>query len=187
MKLALRLIYFGLFLVALAGPSVGTGTKEIKQEGKDIFIAIDLSRSMNATDIGPSRLRRIKFELKDLVKNFSTDRIGLIIFSSEAFVQCPLTFDQNVIQLHLDGLNTGLVPNFGTDLAAPLAMSLKKFRTDENQDPKSKFIILISDGEDFAGELNPVLNDLNDEGIRVFSLGIGTAAGSTIPWRNDHG
>ncbi|MDN3670989.1 VWA domain-containing protein [Echinicola jeungdonensis] len=183
-KLTLRVVYFGLFLVALAGPSIGTGTKEIKQEGKDIFIAIDLSRSMNATDIGPSRLQRIKYELKDLVKNFSTDRIGFIIFSSEAFVQCPLTFDQNVIQLHLDGLNTGLVPNYGTDLAAPLTMALKKFRNDENQDPKSKSIILISDGEDFAGELNPILDDLNDEGIRVFSLGVGTEAGSTIPRGN---
>jgi len=183
-KMGLRLAYFLLFLVALAGPSIGNVTKEIKQEGKDIFIAIDLSQSMNARDIGPSRLQRVKFELKDLIKNFSTDRIGLIIFSSEAFVQCPLTFDQNVLQLHLDGMNTGLVPNYGTDIAAPLALALQKYRTDENQDPKSKSIVLISDGENFGDNLNSILNELNDEGIRVFSLGVGTAKGSTIPSGN---
>ncbi|WP_200979138.1 VWA domain-containing protein [Echinicola sp. 20G] len=183
-KMGLRIAYFLLFLVALAGPSIGNATKEIKQEGKDLFIAIDLSQSMNAADIGPSRLQRVKYELKNLIKNFSTDRIGLIIFSSEAFVQCPLTFDQNVLQLHLDGLNTGLVPNYGTDIAAPLALALQKFRTDENQDPKSKSIVLISDGENFGDNLNSVLNQLNEEGIKVFSLGVGTANGSTIPRGN---
>src|SRR5690554_5160197 len=133
-KLVLRLMYFALFLVALSGPSIGNAMKEITQEGKDIYIAIDLSQSMNAPDINPSRIQRIKFELQNLVKNFGTDRIGLIIFSSEAFIQCPLTYDQNVIQLHLDGLNTGLVPNKGTDLTAPLALALKKFQDDESQE-----------------------------------------------------
>ncbi|AGA79914.1 vWA domain-containing protein [Echinicola vietnamensis] len=184
MKMGLRIVYFLLFLVALAGPSVGNATKEIKQEGKDLFIAIDLSQSMNAADISPSRLQRVKFELKNLIKNFSSDRIGLIIFSSEAFIQCPLTFDQNVLQLHLDGLNTNLVPNYGTDIAAPLALAIQKFHTDENQDPKSKSIVLISDGENFGDNLNNILDQLKDEGIRVFSLGVGTEKGSTIPKGN---
>src|SRR5690606_22699402 len=180
-KLSLRTLYFGLFLVALSGPSIGNAMKEIKQEGKDIFIAVDLSQSMNAQDISPSRVQRVKFELQNLVKNFSTDRIGLIIFSSEAFIQCPLTYDQNVIQLHLDGLNTGLVPNKGTDLAAPLGLALNKFQDDESQEPKSKSLILISDGEDFGGDLSNILNQYNEAGITIFSLGIGTTQGSTVP------
>lgn len=180
-KMVLRSVYFILFLIALAGPSVGNAMKEIKQEGKDIFLAIDLSQSMNAEDINPSRLQRVKFELKNLVKNFSSDRLGIIIFSSEAFIQCPLTFDQNVIQLHLDGLNTGLVPNYGTDIASPLNMAYSKFMTDESQEPKSKAIILISDGEDFGENLDATLEKLNEAGIKVFSLGIGTETGSTIP------
>lgn len=180
-KMILRSLYFSLFLIALAGPSIGSAMKEIKQEGKDIFLAIDLSRSMNAEDINPSRLQRVKFELKNLVKNFSSDRLGIIIFSSEAFIQCPLTFDQNVIQLHLDGLNSGLVPNSGTDIAAPLKLAFSKFQSDESQEPKSKAIILISDGEDFGEGLEQTLNDLNADGIKVFSMGIGTANGSTIP------
>lgn len=183
-KLLLRVSYFVLFLIALAGPSIGTSMKEIKEEGKDIFIAIDLSQSMNATDIGPSRLQRIKFELKNLVKNFAGDRIGIIIFSSEAFIQCPLTFDQNVLQLHLDGLNTGLVPNQGTDLSSPLEMALSRYVMEESNEIKSKSVILISDGEDFADNLKDVTAKLVEAGIKVFTLGVGTSQGSTIPRGN---
>lgn len=183
-KVVIRSVYFILFLIALAGPSIGSAMKEVKEEGKDIFIAVDLSQSMNATDIGPSRLQRIKFELKNLTKNFPSDRIGLIIFSSEAFMQCPLTFDQSVLQLYIDGLNTGLVPNFGTDLNSPLKMAETRFLNDESQEVKSKSIVLISDGENFGDELDETGSRLKEEGIKVFSLGIGTEAGSTIPRGN---
>jgi len=183
-KMGLRTLYFGLFLVAMAGPSIGSAMKEIKQEGKDIFIAIDLSQSMNAQDIGPSRIQRVKFELQNLVKNFNSDRIGLIIFSSEAFIQCPLTFDQNVLQLHLDGLNTNLVPNQGTDIAAPLSLAFRKFQNDDSPEPKSKSIILISDGEDFGEDLPSILDEINEANIKVFTVGVGTSQGSTIPAGN---
>lgn len=183
-KVVLRFTYFSLFCIAFGGPSIGLSTKEIQEEGKDIFIALDLSQSMNATDIGPSRLQRIKFELKNLTKSFPSDRIGLIIFSSEAFLQCPLTFDQRVLQLHLDGLNTGLVPNFGTDLTTPLRIALDRFQSDNSQEIKSKSIILISDGENFGDELDIIGSELNELGIKVFSLGIGTEAGSSIPRGN---
>jgi Ca-activated chloride channel homolog len=183
-KLFLRTAYFVLFLIAFAGPSIGNSFKEVKEEGKDIFIAVDLSQSMNATDIGPSRLQRIKFELKNLIKSFPSDRIGLIIFSSEAFMQCPLTFDQAVIQLYIDGLNTGLVPNAGTDLTAPLRMALDRFLKDESQEIKAKSVILISDGENFGDDLEGIVSDLADNNIKVFSLGIGTQNGSQIPRGN---
>lgn len=183
-KCFIRTAYFGLFLIAFAGPSIGNSFKEVKEEGKDIFIAVDLSQSMNATDIGPSRLQRIKFELKNLIKSFPSDRIGLIIFSSEAFMQCPLTFDQAVIQLYIDGLNTGLVPNAGTDLTAPLRMALDRFLKDESQEVKAKSVILISDGENFGDDLEGIVSELADNNIKVFSLGIGTQQGSQIPRGN---
>jgi Ca-activated chloride channel family protein len=183
-KMILRSTYFVLFLIALAGPSIGTSMKEIKEEGKDIFLAIDLSQSMNASDIGPSRLQRVKFELKNLTKSFAGDRIGLIIFSSEAFVQCPLTFDQNVLQLHIDGLNTGLVPSQGTDINAPLQMALSKFQSDERPEINSRSVILISDGEDFGDNFRPIISELSDAGIKIFSLGVGTSQGSNIPRGN---
>lgn len=183
-KMVLRGSYFTLFLIAFAGPSIGVSTKEIQEEGKDIFIAVDLSQSMNATDIGPSRLQRVKFELKNLTKSFPSDRIGLIIFSSEAFLQCPLTFDQTVLQLYIDGLNTGLVPNLGTDLNAPLRIAMDRFKSDESQEVTSKSVILISDGENFGDDLEGIGSEMNELGIKVFSLGIGTEAGSTIPRGN---
>jgi Ca-activated chloride channel family protein len=183
-KVTVRTVYFMLFLIAFAGPSIGTSMKEIKEEGKDIFIAVDLSQSMNATDIGPSRLQRIKFELKNLTKSFPSDRIGLIIFSSEAFMQCPLTFDQSVLQLYIDGLNTGLVPNYGTDLNGPLQMALNRFKDDESPEVKSKSVVLISDGENFGDNLESIGSDLKDLGVKVFSLGIGTEGGSSIPRGN---
>jgi len=183
-KMVLRGSYFTLFLIAFSGPSIGVSTKEIQEEGKDIFIAVDLSQSMNATDIGPSRLQRVKFELKNLTKSFPSDRIGLIIFSSEAFLQCPLTFDQSVLQLYIDGLNTGLVPNLGTDLNAPLRIAMDRFKSDESQEITSKSVILISDGENFGDDLEGIGSEMNELGIKVFSLGIGTEAGSTIPRGN---
>lgn len=183
-KSIIRTAYFALFLIAFAGPSIGNSFKEVKEEGKDIFIAVDLSQSMNATDIGPSRLQRIKFELKNLIKSFPSDRIGLIIFSSEAFMQCPLTFDQAVIQLYIDGLNTGLVPNAGTDLTAPLRMALDRFLKDESQEVKAKSVILISDGENFGDDLEGIVSELADNNVKVFSLGIGTENGSQIPRGN---
>jgi Ca-activated chloride channel family protein len=139
---------------------------------------------MNATDIGPSRLQRVKFELKNLTKSFPSDRIGLIIFSSEAFLQCPLTFDRSVLQLYIDGLNTGLVPNLGTDLNVPLRIAMDRFKSDESQEVTSKSVILISDGENFGDDLEGIGSELNELGIKVFSLGIGTEAGSTIPRGN---
>ena len=96
-KLVLRTLTFALLLLAFLGPSYGDSKKEIKSVGKDIMICVDLSKSMDAFDIQPTRLEKIKFELKKVVEAFNSDRIGIIIFSSEAFMQCPLTYDQNAL------------------------------------------------------------------------------------------
>lgn len=183
-KLIVRTLYFILFLIAFAGPSIGNSFKEVKEEGKDIFIAVDLSQSMISTDVGPNRLRRIQFELKELLKSFPTDRIGLIIFSTEAFLQLPLTYDQSVANLYIDGLNIGLVPNMGTDLNAPLRMALERFQNDQSQEEKSKAVILISDGEHFGDDLEDISSELYENGIKVFTLGIGTTQGGQIPRGN---
>ena len=92
-KLALRTALFALLIVAYLGPSFGEAKREVQSVGKDIMICVDLSKSMDAFDIQPSRLEKIKFEMKKLVESFNSDRLGIIIFSSEAFMQCPLTYD----------------------------------------------------------------------------------------------
>ena len=181
-KVILRTLYFSLFLIALLGPLMGSTSREVQSVGKDIMIAVDLSQSMNATDIQPSRLEKVKFELKDIVRAFSSDRIGLIIFSSEAFMQCPLTYDQRALNLFIETLNTGLVPNTGTDFAPPLRMALSKITEDQDipDQQKSKVIILISDGEDFGEDTQEVTEEITEENIKLFTLGVGTEQGSQI-------
>jgi Ca-activated chloride channel family protein len=181
-KTILRTLYFLLFMVALLGPLMGSTTREVQAVGKDIFVAVDLSQSMNATDVQPSRLEKVKYELRELVKSFRSDRIGLIIFSSEAFVQCPLTYDQSALNLFIETLNTGLVPSTGTDFAPPLRMALSKLVADDTapSQQKSKVIILISDGEDFGEESFDIAQEIKDAGIKLFTLGVGTEEGSQI-------
>ncbi|GHE69081.1 BatB protein [Roseivirga thermotolerans] len=175
-----------LLIIALLGPSFGETTKEVKSEGKDIYIAVDLSQSMNAFDIQPTRLEKIKFELKNIVDAFSSDRIGLIIFSSEAFVQCPLTYDQSALSLFISTLNTSLVPNAGTDFGAPLRMALDKLEDSESPitQQKAKIVLLISDGEDFGDETDEAAKEIVKSGIQLFALGVGTETGSKIRQAN---
>jgi len=181
-KVFIRSIYFILLIVALLGPSFGAAKKEVKSIGKDIMIAIDLSQSMNAFDIPPTRLEKIKFELKRIVAAFSSDRIGLVIFSSEAFMQCPLTYDQAALNLFIETLNTSLVPGGGTDFGPPLRMALKKIEDTDGliTQQKSKVIVLISDGEDFGDETETIAKEIEKQGIKLFTLGVGTEAGSQI-------
>lgn len=181
-KIILRSSYFILFLVALLGPSFGESAKEVQSIGKDIFIAVDMSESMNAFDIQPTRLEKLKFELKNICDEFSSDRIGLIMFSNEAFMQCPLTYDKSALNIFIETLNTGLVPNTGTDFGPPLTMALEKLADEESSvtRQKSKIIILISDGEDFGENTEEVAKEIEESGIKLFTLGIGTNKGSKI-------
>lgn len=186
-KFIIRSAAFILLILALLGPSFGADKKEVKSVGKDIMIAIDLSQSMNAYDIAPTRLEKVKFELKNVVEAFNSDRIGLLIFSSEAFVQCPLTYDQNALNLFIETLNTGLVPSTGTDFGAALGMAYDKLTDEEagaGEQQKSKIVILISDGEDFGDNTNESVEAIKEAGIRLFTLGVGTEKGSRINVRN---
>lgn len=181
-KFILRSVYFALFIVALLGPSFGKSTKEVKSIGKDIMVCVDLSASMNANDVQPTRLEKVKFELKNIVNAFNSDRIGIIIFSSQAFVQCPLTLDQSALHLFIETLSTNLVPDAGTNFSPPLEMALKKLGNEESSvsQQKSKIIILISDGEDFGENTSSVVSQIESEDIKLYTLGVGTEQGSRI-------
>lgn len=186
LKVLVRGLMFALIIVALLGPSLGESKREVKSVGKDIFILVDLSQSMNANDIQPTRLEKLKFELKNLIEAFSSDRIGIIIFSSEAFTQSPLTYDQNALNVFVETLHTGLVPNAGTDFGPPIKMALNKLTEEDSPltSQKSKIILLISDGEDFGEETDDVLQDLEDQDIKLFTLGIGTERGTKLRTRS---
>ena len=180
-KVLLRTAIFGLLIISLLGPSFGESKKEVKSVGKDIMMCVDLSRSMDALDIQPTRLEKIKHEMKQIVKEFNSDRLGIIIFSGEAFVQCPLTYDQAALNLFIETMNTGLVPSSGTDFGPPLRMAIQKMESDNNRArATSKIIIMISDGEDFGDETNDAIQEIESEDIKVFTLGIGTEKGGQI-------
>jgi len=181
-KLAVRTVFFALLIIAFLGPSFGDAKKEIKSVGKDIMICVDLSKSMDAFDIQPTRLEKVKYEMKRIVEAFNSDRVGVIIFSSEAFMQCPLTYDQNALNLFIETMNSSLVPSNGTDFGPPLRMALDKLSNQDgpSMQQKSKVIILISDGEDFGEETSQVERDIEEKGIKLFTLGVGTEKGGQI-------
>ena len=181
-KLILRSIYFSLLIISLLGPSFGENQEEVDIVGKDIMILVDLSESMNADDIKPTRLEKVKFEMKKIIDSFSSDRIGIIMFSGEAFMQCPMTYDRNALNLFTETLNTGLVPRTGTDFGPALELSLSKLN-DENSrslEINSKVIILISDGEDFGDNTNESLDNIIESNIKLFTIGVGSEKGSKI-------
>ena len=181
-KFILRVTFFTLLIISLLGPNFGIKEEKVEVVGKDIMIAVDLSESMNANDIQPSRIEKVKFEIKKIVDEFSGDRIGIIMFSGEAFVQCPLTYDKNALNLFVETLNTGLVPNSGTDFGPPLELGLSKLQ-DENSgdnDFKSKIIILFSDGEDFGEDTDQSIEKIKENSLKLYSVGIGTDEGSKI-------
>ena len=181
-KLFIRSVFMALLIIALLGPTFGDSKREIKSVGKDIMVCVDLSKSMDAFDVQPSRLEKVKFEMKKIASAFNSDRIGIIIFSSEAFMQCPLTYDQNAINLFIETMNTSLVPSSGTDFGPPLKMALSKLEDTEgpSTQQKSKVIVLISDGEDFGEETNEIAKEVEDKGYKLFTLGVGTERGSQI-------
>jgi len=181
-KLFLRSAFLLLLIVSILGPTFGDSKREIKSVGKDIMICVDLSKSMDAFDVQPTRLEKIKFEMKKIVASFNSDRLGVIIFSSEAFMQCPLTYDQNALNLFIETMNTNLVPASGTDFGPPIKMALSKLEDKEtpSNQQKSKVIVLISDGEDFGEETDEIAKEVEDQDIRLFTLGVGTEEGSQI-------
>lgn len=182
-KFLLRTFYFSLLIIALLGPTFGQSRKEIKALGKDIYFLVDLSQSMNSNDIAPSRLERVKYELSQLIKALPSNRMGLIVFSDEAFVQCPLTFDQNTLLLFIETLKTSLVPGGSTNFENSLQLALDKHTdtTNTSSENQAKVIVLFSDGEDFGDDMNSLLREINKQGIRLFTVGIGTTTGGKIP------
>jgi Ca-activated chloride channel family protein len=180
-KFIIRGIYLGLCILGLLGPSFGVNEIESQATGKDIFFIFDLSRSMDAVDIEPSRLEKTKFELIKNIDQLKSDKIGLIVFSSEAYTHTPLTFDSDAIRLFIQKLNTGLFVNNGTDLNTALSLILKKFQASSTPNSrKTKVIVLISDGEDFGKIEQNVIFALKQNKINLLTLGVGTPQGGKI-------
>lgn len=168
-----------LFMIlALAQPKWGYEWKELTQEGVDIVVALDVSTSMLAEDIKPNRLSRAKRKISDLLDMLDGDRIGLVAFAGTAFIQCPLTLDYSAAKLFLDATDTELISAQGTALADAIRKSVAAFRSEED---KSKAVILITDGENHSGDPLKVAQWAADQGVRIFTIGIGDDSGAPIP------
>jgi Ca-activated chloride channel family protein len=176
----------GLFflLVSLAGPKIGTEVREIKRQGIDMLVALDLSGSMNAEDVRPSRLEKAKFEINRLIERLRGDRVGLIVFTGEAYLQSPMTLDYSALRLFLDIADTQQMPSSATDFKSAMETADQAFESLEENEAASeaaKVLLIISDGEDHGQSYQKALNKLVSEGISIYTLGVGTDEGTTIP------
>jgi Ca-activated chloride channel homolog len=179
-KFFLRTTYLALIFIALLGPSFGVSNQTMRSEGRDLFVLVDLSRSMDATDVVPTRLERIKFDLRQLTDSLPGDRFGLIGVADDPFLLTPLTNDHKAIQQTAQALGTNFSASGGTNLCEAIELARQKLMTDPSARQSAKGIILFSDGENF-GSCNPgIMARLRSYHIPLFTVGVGTRTGSTI-------
>jgi len=173
-----RLLALALIIVAWARPQWGFRMEEVKQRGLSILVALDTSKSMLAQDIKPNRLQQAKWGVRDLSKELKGDRIGIVAFAGDAFLQCPPTVDYAAFLMSLNDVYAGIVPVGGTDLEKALRVAMKSFKIEKGD--ADKVIILISDGEGTTGNPIALIPELKRAGIRVFCIGVGTHEGEII-------
>ena len=177
-KTLLMILGFGFLILALTQPRWGFEWEDLKQEGVDIIIAVDVSNSMLAEDIKPNRLERAKRKIADLLNMLDGDRIGLVAFAGTSYLQCPLTLDYAAAEIFLDAIDTDLIPIQGTAIGGAIRTAIKAFSQKEK---KSKALILITDGEDHEGKALKAAREAKGHGIKIFTIGIGQEIGAPMP------
>jgi len=165
-------------MLALALPRWGYHWQEVKRRGIDIFVALDVSKSMLAQDVRPSRLEQAKFAVRDLLKMAAGDRVGLIAFAGTTFISCPLTLDHAAVQLMLEDMTPDVIPLGGTDIAGAIKEAMRGFGRSAD---RNRALILITDGEATEGNAVPAAKTAANLGIKIFTIGIGTTSGELIP------
>jgi Ca-activated chloride channel family protein len=177
-KTVLFVIALALLVTALGRPQFGTRTETVRREGQDIVIALDLSASMVAQDMAPNRLEKAKFAISDLINRLDGDRVGLVAFAGEAFVQIPLTRDYGAANMFLNAMNPDIMSVQGTNLGQALVASLDAFA---ETDRRHRILVVITDGEDHEGAVDTAIEQVLEAGIRVYTVGIGSTEGVPIP------
>jgi Ca-activated chloride channel homolog len=180
------LLYSGmaLLILALAGPKIGTEVREIKRQGIDLMIALDVSRSMLADDVRPNRLEKAKFEIRRMIDQLQGDRVGLIIFTGHAFLQSPLTTDYSAFLMYLDLADTGQMPSGTTSFSEAIGEATVVFQAEREREQGSnaaRVLLVMSDGEDHGPDFTQALNQLAALDVLIYTVGIGTRQGAMIP------
>jgi len=183
-KSLLTLASVALLVLALARPQFGTRVETVQSEGQDVVVALDVSRSMLAEDVAPNRLERARLEIMRIIQRLEGDRIGLVAFAGNAFVQSPLTIDYGAATLFLNAMDPGLIPVQGTNLGEALTVALDAF---EEGTRDYRVLVVVTDGEDHEGEIAQALERAVEEGVRIHTVGIGSLEGVPIPEFNAAG
>ena len=177
-KFILFLIGFGLLIVGIANPQIGTKLEEIKREGIDLIVALDVSNSMKAEDLSPNRLERAKRAMQQLVEELKSDRLGIIVFAGQAYTQLPITTDYSAAKLFLSTVDTDIIPTQGTAIGAAIELALESFDYEQGG---SKALIVVTDGENHEDNAIEAAEDAAKKGVKVFTIGMGTPNGAPIP------
>ena len=167
-----------LLIIMLARPQLGSRISNESRQGIEAIIAMDISNSMMAKDVAPSRLEKSKMLVENMVDHFSDDKVGLIVFAGDAFVQLPITTDYVSAKMFMQNISPSLIATQGTDIAAAIRLAINSFTLD---DTAGKAIILITDGEDHEGGATQAAAEAKDHGINVFILGVGSPQGAPVP------
>lgn len=188
-KQLLRIIFLstGLFFLwlALLRPQWGKVQETIHQQGRDLFIGLDVSRSMLATDCAPNRLQCAKEKIKKMLPLLGCERVGLILFSGSAFVQCPLTSDYHAFHMFLDAVDVETISSGTTALDQAINKALQTYETLPER--KTKLLVLFTDGEDFSTNLQQIKRKAKEKNLHIFTVGVGTPEGAPIPLYNEYG
>lgn len=176
-KFWLMLFAFAFIVVGLANPQIGSKLEKVERKGIDLVIAIDVSNSMLAQDIKPSRLMRARQAVSRLIDKLKNDRIGIVVFAGNAYTQLPITTDYSAAKLFLSTINTEIVPTQGTAIAEAIELSVDAFEENDHE----KAIIIITDGEDHEGDAIEAAKAAAGKGIRIYTVGMGLPEGGPIP------
>ena len=183
-SLLLGVGFLGLFL-ALLQPQWGKKEHKVEQEGRELLVALDISRSMMAADVKPNRLAFAKSKIKQLVKLLGAERVGLLVFSGDAFIQCPLTRDTGAFSLFLDNVDAETISSGTTSIAHAISKAMSTFASLPTR--KNKILVIFTDGEDFSTGLSKIKEDAKKVGLHIFTYGVGTEEGAPIPLVSEDG
>lgn len=180
-KFILLLFAFSSLILAMCNLQTGSKTQEVKREGADIIVCLDVSNSMLAQDLSPNRLERAKYALEKMIDKLQGDRLGIIVFAGEAYVQLPITTDYSAAKMFLSSINTEMVPTQGTNIGAAIRKALEGFSKDLE---KNKTIVVITDGENHEPEAVEAAEEAAKAGIMINAIGVGSENGVPIPIMN---
>jgi len=177
-KFILFLIGYGLLVIGIANPQIGTKLEEVKREGIDLIVAIDVSNSMKAEDLSPNRLERAKRAMLQLVEELKNDRLGIIVFAGKAYTQLPITTDYSAAKLFLGTIDTDIVPTQGTAIGSAIDLAIESFDYEQGG---NKALIVVTDGENHEDNAIEAAEEANKKGIKVYTIGMGSPNGAPIP------